>query len=319
MLSRRLIRIKVMQSLYSFLQNHDSNVAAAEKQLIRNIEKIYELYIHLLSLLVEIRDFFENKTDEAKRKFLPSTEDINPNTKFIDNRVLLFLSQNNDLLKKIAKYKVNWSDETEMLRKLFNDIRINDDYLKYMSADSASLNADKDIMISIISNVLYQSSLLQVYFEEKNLYWADDFDTAVVMAIKTLKKIKASCNQDTPLPELFADKTTETEEKQFACELLRRTIVNNKESENLITMKADNWEFERIALMDSILIKMAISELLYFPSIPIKVTLNEYIELSKQYSTPKSKLFVNGILDKLIVDFKTEGKIVKTGRGLIEN
>ncbi|HSW67893.1 MAG TPA: transcription antitermination factor NusB, partial [Bacteroidales bacterium] len=239
--------------------------------------------------------------------------------RFLQNRALLYLCQNNDLLKKIAKYKINWSDETEMLRNFFNEIRNNDDYNKYMNAASTSLNADKEIVTSIISNVLYPSSLLQGLFEEKNLYWSDDFDTAMVMAIKTVKDIKTTYNHDTPLPELFPDKLNETEEKQFARDLLSRTIVHNNEFDNLIAMKADNWELERIALMDSILIKMAISELLYFPSIPIKVSLNEYIELSKQYSSPKSKLFVNGILDKLINDFKSEGKILKTGRGLIEN
>ncbi len=319
MLSRRLIRVKVMQSLYAFLLNHDNNIPIAERQLLRNIERLYELYIHILSLLFEIRDFFENRTDEAKRKFLPTTEEVNPNTRFLQNRALLYLCQNNDLLKKIAKYKINWSDETEMLRNFFNEIRNNDDYNKYMNAASTSLNADKEIVTSIISNVLYPSSLLQGLFEEKNLYWSDDFDTAMVMAIKTVKDIKTTYNHDTPLPELFPDKLNETEEKQFARDLLSRTIVHNNEFDNLIAMKADNWELERIALMDSILIKMAISELLYFPSIPIKVSLNEYIELSKQYSSPKSKLFVNGILDKLINDFKSEGKILKTGRGLIEN
>lgn len=318
MLSRRLIRVKVMQALYAFFQSEDNDLPAAEKRLIVNIDKIYELYIWQLAFMVDLFAYFRHRTDEAKQKFLPSDEELHPSTRFIDNRLILQLEQNRDFIKQCERFKINWADEREMFRLLFNDIRSSEEYLSYMQAEKSNYEEDRSILIKIIRNHLFPSQLLQSYFEERNIHWVDDFDTAMLMVMKTLKSFTSRQDAQKPLPDLYEDEESEKEDKLFARELLKKTILYSKEYAGIIAARAKNWELERIALIDIIMMKMALAELFQFPSIPVKVTLNEYIEISKQYSTPKSKMFLNGMLDKMVIEFRQENKIIKTGRGLIE-
>lgn len=319
MLSRRLIRVKAMQALYSFFVSDDNDLPAAEKQLIRNVDRIYELFIWQLAFMVELFDYFRFRTDEAKQKYLPSDEDLHPSTRFIDNKIIAQLSENRDFKKQCERFKVNWTDEREMFRMLYNDIRSGDNYKKYMQADKNTYEDDRNILIKLIRSNLFPSEMLQGFYEEKNIHWADDFDTAMLMTMKTLKSFTARQDEYFPLPALYEDDEVEKEDKEFAKNLFRRCVFSSTDYAVVIKAKAKNWELERIALLDIILLKMAITELLQFQSIPVKVTLNEYIEISKQYSSPKSKIFINGLLDKLIVEFRHEDKIKKTGRGLLDN
>jgi transcription antitermination protein NusB len=319
MLSRRLIRVKVMQALYAFFQTEDNDLPAAEKQLIRNIDRIYELYIWQLAFLVDLFSYFRQRADEAKQKFLPTQEDLHPSTRFIDNKLIAQLDDNRDFHKQIERFKVNWVDEKELFRVMYNDIRAGEEYKKYMGLEKSSYEEDRGILIKLIRAQFFPSELLQGFFEERNIHWVDDFDTAMLMVMKTLKLLNIKQDASAPLPGLYEDDEAETEDKEFARNLLRKTIFYSAEYAEIISARAKNWELERIAMLDIILMKMAIAELIQFPSIPVKVTLNEYIEISKQYSTPKSKVFINGLLDKLIVEFKQEDKIRKTGRGLIDN
>lgn len=321
MLSRRQLRIKALQALYAFIQSVNDQLDQGEKEMIRSLEKLYEIYIYQLSFLIEIVDFSGKRIEENKKKFIPTEEDLNPNTRFIDNRFYHQLAYNRDLLKYIDRYKINWVDQKDMIRKLMAQIRESKDYTDYLNKPQNSYNDDKDIFIKIIKKHLSRSEILQFYYEEKSIYWYDDFFTANLLVIKAIKGFDSSWDEYHKLP-VFFEKDSEgnqNEDKEFIINLFRKTIIKSAEYEKLIDEKVKNWEMDRIAVMDVLIIKMALVELLEFPSIPIKVTLNEYIELAKLYSTPKSKIFVNGILDKLIGDLKDQKKIKKTGRGLIEN
>jgi transcription antitermination protein NusB len=320
MLSRRFLRIKVMQAIYAFQQEGPENINTGEKQLIISLDKLYELFIHQLSFLIELADFARRRMEEGKLKYLPTEEELSPNMRFIENSFLQQLSDNRDYKRKADSYKINWVDEEETLRKCYSQMREHPDYLAYMSLEKVSYADEKNITENIFVKIIAKSELLRSYFEEKSIYWSDDFETSVMMVVKTIKSFREGWDEFTLLPTLLKDENDPggSEDLRFVKQLYRRTLVHNDDYSKIIAQHADNWDIERIALMDTILIKMAISEFVEFPSIPVKVTLNEYIELSKNYSTPKSKVFINGILDKLIAEFKEEGKIVKSGRGLME-
>lgn len=321
MLSRRHLRIKVLQALYAFFVSVNERIDLGEKDLFKSIDKIYEIYIYQISLLIEIVEFAGRRIEENKKKFFPTEEDLNPNTRFIDNPLIKQLEDNKSYQNMRDRYKINWADEEEMIRKLFVEIREGSDYQQYMNNGDHSYEDDKDILLRILKKQMLRSESLHYYFEEKNIHWSDDFFTANMLAIKTLKHFKKSFGPDYSLPTLFKINEVDQseEDRDFVKKLFRKTIVKSEEYDKLIEAKVKNWEMERIAIMDILLIKMALVELLEFPSIPIKVSLNEYIELAKMYSTPKSKVFVNGILDKLIADLKEQKAIKKTGRGLLDN
>jgi N utilization substance protein B len=297
------------------------NMAAGEKELFKSINKLYEIYIYQLSLLIEIVDYAQKRLEENKQKFFPTEEDLNPSTRFTDNRLIKQLFDNKDFRKHFNAYKINWADEEEMIRKLWVEVRESPDYKDYMSIPEGSYNDDREILIRIVKKQITNSEILHYFYEEKNIHWSDDFYTANMLVIKTLKAFKPTWGEGHPLPSLFKESVDNEpdEDREFVKHLFRKTVVHGEEYEKLIEDKVKNWEMDRIAVMDILLIKMALAELIEFPSIPVKVTLNEYIELAKMYSTPKSKVFVNGILDKLIVDLKASKKITKAGRGLLEN
>lgn len=321
MLSRRHLRIKVLQVLYAFVQSSNDRLDMGEKELLKSLDKLYEIYIYQLSLLIEIVEFAQKRIEENKQKYIPAEEDLNPNTRFINNQFISQLSGNKDFLKNIEKYKISWKNSEEIIRKIYKNIRESNDYKDYMNTKTTNYESDKEIFIKIIKKQISRSEILQFFYEEKNIYWSDDFYTANLLAIKTIKSYRESWDEYKKLPALLKNGESDknNEDKEFVKDLFRKTILKSDEYDKLIEDKVMNWEMDRIAVMDILLIKMALAELLEFPSIPIKVTLNEYIELAKMYSTPKSKIFVNGILDKLILDLKSQKKIKKTGRGLLES
>lgn len=322
MLSRRHLRIKVLQALYSFFQSNGNDIASGEKQLLNSTEKLYELYIHQLSFLVKLVEFAENKMEEGRRKFYPTEDEKNPNPRFVNNIFIKQIASNKDFQRWRDKLKINWVDDMNLFHKFFNDLRQTKEYIHYMSASGASYSEDKEIISDIVTNYLPEYENLRNYYEDRSIFWSDeDFDTSVVMLIKTIRLFRESWGPDQLLPGLFKeepDGESGDEDRQFMIRLFRYSILRSEENEKLIESQADNWELDRIALMDMIIMKMALAELMIFPSIPVKVSINEYIEISKSYSSVKSKLFINGILDKLVLKLKSEGKIVKMGRGLME-
>lgn len=320
MLSRHHLRIKVMQALYAHFQSEGADLNQGEKGLTASINSIYDLYIYLLSALLEVSDFARNRIEEGRQKFLPTSEEINPNTRFIENPFLQQLDVNRDLRKNFNRLKINWSDDQEIFRKVFTTLRESEVYLRYMSAPSVSFREHKEIVLYLLGEILLHTDSFTSLFEEKNINWADDIDTSAMMVAKTVKKWEAGYDEFTPLPVLIVSPDEEGDDlmKDFVIRLFRKTISRSQESGALIAERAQNWELDRIAVLDVILIKMAIAEFLDFPTIPVKVTINEYIEISKEYSTPRSKQFINGILDKLVIDFREQKLIKKSGRGLLE-
>lgn len=305
-----------MQALYAYFHTEDKSIPKHEKEMFSSFERIYDLYLYLLLLLIEIRDGARNRIAIRKAKKLPTDQDINPNTKFIENRIFGIISINKQVASESLKRKISWEKDSEIVQKLFFMIAESEEYKSYMSKTERNFIEDKKFISEIYRNVISGDESLAAFFEEKNIHWADDIDFVNTLVLKTLDYIPESATDNLPIAFLYKD---EKEDKMFAKELFKKVIEHSDEADKVIQGKTENWELERIAFMDVLLMKMSIIEFLYFPTIPVKVTLNEYIELAKQYSTPRSSVFVNGILDKLLADFKNEGRLKKQGRGLVEN
>lgn len=318
MLSRRHLRIKVLQAVYAFVQSGNGDLAKGEKQLLLSIEKIRELIIYQLSFLLEMRDFASNLLEDRKKKYFPTEEDLNPNLRFVENRVLAQLENNRAYRRYYDKYKINWADEQSMVRKAYLAMSEKGFFGKYMQKADSSYNDDQEMLVKIVKKVLEDLELLEYYYESKSIFWAfDSYHTANLLLIKYLKSVNETDDEYADFPDIL-DESGDGEDRAFMRDLFRKTILTGDRYDSMIDEKASNWELDRIALMDTLLIKMALVELVEFPSIPVKVTLNEYIDISKYYSSAKSKVFINGILDKLIVDLRESSMIKKTGRGLME-
>jgi N utilization substance protein B len=320
MLNRRHIRIKVLQALYAAIQSDNTDVTLGQKQLMQKLDKIYDLAIYQLSVSLEVRDYALYRIEEAKKKHLPTQEELNPNVRFVENSFLKKLEENIDYQNKAEKLAVNWVNESEMIRKMYLSFVETEAYQKYMSHTDVSFKADKDIVMALYHEVVFPNENLHAIFSEMNLSWSDDYNLSSEIVFMMISSYKAGWNENKPLPPLFKDDDKlvgSSQDRAFAKDLFRLVLVNRERFDELITSKIQNWEIERLATIDRILIQMALAEVLEMPTIPIKVSLNEYIELSKYFSTPKSKIFINGILDNLVVELKTQGLINKQGRGLM--
>jgi N utilization substance protein B len=314
MLNRRHLRIKVLQSLYAYFQSEDKDYTVAERELFEAIDRIYDLYVYLLLTFAEVKLQAERRMEENKKKIRPKEEDLNPNLKFVSNRIIDQLERSESLRRASEDAKINWlgDENQEMFRKMFLTIRDSETYFEHMENGAEGYEEDRAFAIDLFKTEIANFNLLYNFFEEKSIHWLDDIDLACSMVIKTIKGFDADEAQVEIMP-LYKDKE---DEQEFVRSLFRETIRQNEENEGLIDELTSNWELDRIARMDILLMKMAIAELKVFKSIPTKVTLNEYIEISKFYSTPKSNGFINGILDKAIARLEKDGVIVKMGRGL---
>lgn len=282
---------------------------------MHSIDKIYELYLFLLLSFEELKSVEETRLEELKSKIRPTESDLNPNRKFVQNSVFRLLEDNKSLRRTAEEHKINWlgDENQEMFKKMMAQIREDENYFSYMSLETTSFEEDLEYACLLFKNDIANSPLIYNFFEEKSIHWLDDIDLACSMVLKTIKSFsEAGPNEILPLYKEGDD------EQEFVRILLRKTINNDKDNLELIDDLTKNWELDRIAKMDIILMKMAITELQEFSNIPKKVTLNEYIEISKFYSTPKSNGFINGILDKAIDRLEKDNKIVKIGRGLMD-
>ena len=316
MISRRYLRIKVFQALYAFFQSDDKNERKSENELFLSLDRMHDLYLILLTVGQELIHQSKFKMEDAKKKRLPSDEDLDPNTKFIDNSVFALLAENNSLNKQIKNKKLTWQADQELMVKFFNFTREHKVFKEYMSTRETSFEEDQKFVVDFYKKIIPEFDLLISELEDKSIFWGyDELDFILSMVLKTIKKFDQKSDSSASIMKLYRD---EKEDVAFVKDLFRKTIANNDENEELIGDKTKNWDVERIAMVDVLLMKLAITELMYFKSIPVKVTLNEYIELSKWYSTPKSKVFVNGVLDKLVAELKANGKLKKIGKGLIE-
>jgi len=312
MISRRLLRIKALLVLYAFNKKGDS-LESAEKELLLSLKKSYDLYHLLLLLIIEIIDVAEEKIEIARQKKIPTNEDLNPNTKLIDNRLVKQLSVNQQLKNYSKKTGLSWRDYIELPRKYYNILKDSDIYKEYMGSGKSSYAEDKKFVARLFDLILMESEELESVLEEKSVYWNDDLDFVSIMVDKTIRQFKESTEDDHSLMPLYRS----DEDEIFVKTLLRKTILNSDTLMELIDSNTTNWEIERVALMDTLVMQLAITEIMEFPEIPVKVSLNEYIEIAKFYCTSKSSTFVNGILDKIVREIKEKKMFSKKGRGLI--
>jgi N utilization substance protein B len=304
-----------MQLIYALkISDFDYN-STTEKQLFKSLEDIYDLYLILISIIIEVQIKAESYLKIAQQKHLATSDDKNPSKKFINNKTILLIRSNKLIQGELKKRKLNvWKLDNEYVDVIFDDLIKSELYLDYLSSSSDDFSSDKIFVVSFFKKIIATNEKLYNYLEDKNITWSDDFPVVNTSIVKMLNK----CNMDSPdsyfIPTLFKD----SDDKKFASELLKFTIDNYSVYNEVISKKTSNWDPERIANIDYVILNLAISEFLNFPTIPVKVTINEYIELSKEYSTPKSNVFVNGILDAIVKDYSKNSLIIKEGRGLIE-
>lgn len=313
MLNRRHLRVKVMQTLYAYLQTEGSDYRKQEKQLLSSIDKVYEMYVSLLVLIADVVQYAEIDAEERANKHLPSAEDLNPNLKILDNLFIKLLLENQEYQQAVKKYKISWDFDPELARSLFATLKASDEYKTYLNEEGHDLHNDKEIIKFLFKKVILKSKLAQNAFEEKHINWQVDQDVLQGMIAKTLKNFSSTEGEQ----KLAQISSNWTEDREFVVDLFHKTIAHDTAYRDMISAKTKNWETDRIAMMDVLIMKMALAELIYFSSIPVKVTMNEYLEIAKEFSTPKSNVFINGILDKILEELKSQNKIRKYGRGLV--
>lgn len=313
MLNRRHIRVKVMQSIYAMHQHQSDNLDKEEKFLFQSIENTQDLYLLLLSALVEIKNKEEEYIELASKKHLATKEERNPSLKLIQNKILKILSDSEALETALDDRKIkNWKNNDDIILHLIESIKASNLYKNYMQKPAGSFEDDKFFIADLYAEVIAPSNKLYDYLEDAKLTWVDDLPGINTLILKQLKQLK-SINDTLIIPKVYKDE----DDKEFVKNLFRRTVLNEVELSKEYIDKTPNWDVERIAEIDTIILKMAICELLKFPSIPAKVTINEYLEIAKEYSTPKSSIFINGILDNLVKELQASNRIQKVGRGLM--
>ncbi|MCM4157678.1 transcription antitermination factor NusB [Gramella sp. AN32] len=314
MLTRRHIRVKVMQSLYAFNQSQNDNLSVEEKFLQKSMREMYDLFLLQLSLIIEIKVHAENFLEISQKKHLATSEEKDPSRKFLDNKVFEILEENESLQNTLEKHKINqWKKDDEYVQIIWNEIKNSLAYEEYMSTRESSFKEDKAFFILIFKEIIAPNEKLYEYLEDKKLTWLDDLPLVNTAILKMFQKLKETSGKQKKVASLFKN----DEDKEFALQLFRKTHINDEDLSEEMLGKTPNWDKDRIAEVDMVLIKMAICEFLHFSSIPVKVTINEYLEIAKEYSTPKSSIFINGVLDKLSKEYKESKKLNKTGRGLM--
>lgn len=307
MINRVLIRLKIVQIVYAYYQNGGKNLDTAEKELFFSLSKAYDLYNYLLLLMVEVTKQANKRLNAAKGKLIPTKDDLFPNTKFVENRFIAQLEVNKQLLEFANTQKKTWDNEPEFIKSLCDKILASDIYKEYMADETSSYSADRELWRRLYKNVIFNNAELDQVLEDQSLYWNDDKDIVDTFVLKTIKRFeeKNGAKQEL-LPEFKDD-----EDKDFARRLFRRTILNEDYYRHLISDNTKNWDLDRVAFMDVVIMQIALAEILSFPNIPISVSLNEYVEIAKVYSTAKSGAFINGTLDGIVNSLKKDNKLTK--------
>lgn len=310
--NRRYLRVKVMQAVYAF-DSANSNLEEGDKALMNSLNHVYDLYILMLSLLNEVVEFERRSIELKKEKRLATQEDLNPNTRFSQNGVTTIL-ENNKRFKALSE-KINWEVESDNIKKIWRDVTADERYEKYMTNERHNFQHDIEFMIYIFKNYIAVNDVILDLFEDRNMHWYDDVQIVSINVVQTISNLRPThIPEDQILRKLLKN---EADDKKFTRELYHKTILQSDGHMEYISKYTKNWEVDRIAKLDTVIMKIAITEFLNFPSIPVKVTINEYLEIAKSYSTEKSKVFINGVLDKVLVELKSENLIKKSGMGLI--
>ena len=312
MINRRHIRVKVMQSVYAMIKSYDDDVLKEEKFIKHSIKRMFDLYVLLLDLLVEVQKLAVEKQEISKKKYLATKEDLSPNRKFVENKLIKKIAESSSLtLYKESQNLDNWSKDDEYIKIIWDLLQNSDLFSEYLNSSEDSFNSDKDFVVAFFKEIIAPNVKLADYFEGENITWVDDIQFVNTWVVRSLSKQKSS--NAFKLGSLYKNQ----DDQDFVSDLFKKVILNHHSFENDIKIHTPNWETDRIADMDMILIKMGVCEFLNFPFIPTKVSINEYIEIAKDYSSDKSGYFVNGVLDKLSREFLKDKKIVKVGRGLL--
>ena len=298
-----------MQSLYSYLSTKVNEMPVAERAMLKHFDEVVELKLVIISLWIQLVKHADNFYDEGKKKHLPTALDLNPNTRFVDNDIITSVRNDLDVMDKVAKFSGIWiKNDHDIVHKLFKELYQSDLYQKYIANENKDVEVDKKFIINALNDYILKNELVHHIFEERSIYWVDDLPFIAAIIFGDIKEDKSMDTKGA-----FKDSS----DKEFALKLFRNTINNNSDYEEIIVKFSRNWELDRIAKMDQLFLKMAFAEILLMPDLPVKVSMNEYIEISKYYSTAKSKLFVNGLLDNFVKTYTRDGKIKKIGRGLV--
>ena len=312
MISRRMLRIKVIKALYAHLKSDADSLMASEKTLVASIDKTYDLYFLMMSLIVELAHYAEQRQELARKKQLPTYEDLNPNRKFVENAVIRLIAQSDAVNDYLATRKLSWAQYPELIKTLFTQLEQSEYYKAYMARTERSWRDDMLMVMDFYTNELEESELLEDVLDEMSILWNDDLGFALIMVTRTLSNMRPSHTDVKVLPKFKND-----EDLDFAMQLFEKAAIGYADNLLHIEKFTRNWDVERIAFMDNLIMATAVAELVTFPSIPVKVSLDEYIEIAKYYSTAGSSTFINGVLDKVVASLQEEGKINKSGRGLI--
>ena len=307
MINRVLIRLKIVQIIYAYYQNGNKNIDTAEKELFFSLSKAYDLYNYLLLLIVEITRYAQKKIDAAQNRLSPTKEDMTPHTKIAGNKFSMKLESNRQLDYFFNNQKKNWTEEQEFIKKLYEEIFASDICKEYLKIEAPTYNDDRELWRKLYKTFIFNNEGLDQLLEEQSLYWNDDKAIVDTFVLKTIKRFDEKNGADQPLLPEFKDE----EDKDFARKLFRRSILNCDYYRHIIGESTRNWDLDRVAFMDVIIMQIALAEILSFPNIPVNVSLNEYVEIAKNYSTPKSAGFVNGTLDGIVNQLKKEGKLTK--------
>lgn len=299
--------MKVVQILYAYYKNGGRSVEAAEKELFYSLSKAYDLYNYLLLLMVEVTRFAERRIDNRRHKLRPTYEDLNPNTRFVDNAFMAQLAQNKQLAEYAANQKRSWDDVGDFVKELFERIEQTKAYQEYMAKETLSYEDDRELWRKMYRTVIAQNEELDELLEEQSLYWNDDKAIVDTFVLKTIKRFEPENGAEQELMPEYKDE----EDKEFARKLFRNAIANAEAYRKMMESNAKNWDMERFAFMDILIMQVALAEICSFPTIPTTVSLNEYVEVAKMYSTPKSGGFINGMLDNIVNQLKKENKLNK--------
>ena len=307
MINRVLIRLKLIQIVYAYYQNDNKTMSATEKEFLFSLSKAHDLYNYLPLLMVAITEYAAERIDKSKNKLAPTAEDLNPNLKFVQNKFIEQLSKNNDLLAYCKQQKRNWKDDSNTVKELYTKITESKTYKEYMKSKETSYEEDQELWRKLYKDFIFNNQTIDESLEDMSLYWNDDKEIVDTFVLKTIKRFNPEEAENQPLLPDYKDE----DDKNFAVTLLRETLSNGAEYQKMIAEHTKNWELDRIALMDIVLMQCAMAEILGFPNIPISVTFNEYLDLAKLYSSQKSSSFINGTLDSIVNRLKKEGKLIK--------
>jgi len=308
MINRVLVRIKVLQIVYAYYQKDSKDLRVAENELLLSLRRSYDLYHYLLLLIVDITRMYERVIDTKRKKYRPTYKDLNPNLRLLNNRFAEQMAKNEELLNYAKQHGITWADDNDFVRKTLDMILASDEYADYLQAETDNYEVDKEFWRLIFKRIISNNEFVEDYLEEKSIYWNDDVDIIESFVVKTIRRFNEFAGERQPLMPMFNN----NDDYDFVIQLFRQTILHGDEYREIIDRHTKNWESERIAHMDLIIMQVAMAEIMNFPTIPLSVTLNEYIDAAKFYSTPKSGTFINGVLDSIVEELKKANLLLKT-------